>query len=239
MSGSWSWARRVMERGISRSSIRSAGPCATCASPSPTAATSAARTACPRRACSGCPATSCSPSRRSSGWPAVCVERFGFEGIRLTGGEPTVRAHLPGAGRAESGRPCGVDLAMTTNGATLSAAGRRPAPRPACAGSTSPRLAATATASPAITRRDALDQVLDGIDAAVDAGFDPVKINCVVVRGVNDDEIVDFAAFGRERGVERALHRVHAARRAAATGGSDQVVPASRDRRGHRRRCAR
>src|SRR5439155_18389430 len=52
-----------------------------------------------------------------------------------------------------------------------------------------------------ITRRDALDRVLDGIDAALDAGFDPVKVNCVLVRGVNDDEIVDFARFGRERGV--------------------------------------
>ena len=54
----------------------------------------------------------------------------------------------------------------------------------------------------AITGRDSLPQVLEGIDAAVSAGLDPVKVNCVLVRGVNDDEIVDFAAFGRERGVE-------------------------------------
>ena len=52
-----------------------------------------------------------------------------------------------------------------------------------------------------MTRRDALDKVLGGIDAAVAAGLDPVKVNCVVMRGVNDDEIVDFAGFGRERGV--------------------------------------
>ena len=44
--------------------------------------------------------------------------------------------------------------------------------------------------------------MLDGIAAAQEAGFDPVKINTVVQRGVNDDEIVDLAAFGRERGVE-------------------------------------
>ena len=43
--------------------------------------------------------------------------------------------------------------------------------------------------------------MLDGIQAAVEAGFDPVKINCVVMRGINDDEIVDFARFGRDNGV--------------------------------------
>ena len=54
----------------------------------------------------------------------------------------------------------------------------------------------------AMTRRDELPRVLDGIDAACAAGFDPVKINTVVMRGSNDDEIVDLATFGRERGVE-------------------------------------
>ena len=47
-----------------------------------------------------------------------------------------------------------------------------------------------------------LDRVLDGIAAAVDAGLHPVKLNVVVMRGVNDDEVVEFARFGRERGVE-------------------------------------
>ena len=49
-----------------------------------------------------------------------------------------------------------------------------------------------------LTRRDELARVLDGIDAAVEAGLTPVKVNAVVMRGVNDDEIVDLAAFGRE-----------------------------------------
>ena len=52
-----------------------------------------------------------------------------------------------------------------------------------------------------MTRRDELQRVLDGIGAAQEAGFSPVKINCVLERGVNDDEIVDFATFGRERNV--------------------------------------
>ena len=53
-----------------------------------------------------------------------------------------------------------------------------------------------------LTRRNDLDRVLDGIDAAVAAGLNPVKINAVMMRGINDDEIVDFARFGREKGVE-------------------------------------
>ena len=133
------------------------------------------------------------------GWRPVCVERFGFESIRLTGGEPTVRAHLPVLVRQLA--DLGVDLAMTTNGATLAhqaadlaAAGLRRI-NISCDSLRPDRFAA-------ITRRDALDQVLAGIDAAVAAGLDPVKVNCVLVRGVNDDEILDFAAFGRERGVE-------------------------------------
>jgi cyclic pyranopterin phosphate synthase len=43
--------------------------------------------------------------------------------------------------------------------------------------------------------------VLEGIEAAAEAGLDPVKVNAVVMRGVNDDEVVDLAAFGRDRGV--------------------------------------
>ena len=53
----------------------------------------------------------------------------------------------------------------------------------------------------ALTRRDELDRVLAGIDAALDAGLEPVKVNAVVIRGVNDDEVVDLAAFGRDHGV--------------------------------------
>jgi len=53
-----------------------------------------------------------------------------------------------------------------------------------------------------MTRRDELDRVLAGIEAARDAGFEPVKINAVIERGANDDEIVALARFGREKGVE-------------------------------------
>ena len=59
----------------------------------------------------------CSPSRSSSGWPGVLVEQHGIRSIRLTGGEPTVRAHLPVLVAKLAALP--VDLALTTNGATL------------------------------------------------------------------------------------------------------------------------
>jgi cyclic pyranopterin phosphate synthase len=128
----------------------------------------------------------------------VCVERFGFTGIRITGGEPTVRAHLPVL--VEKLARLGTDLSLTTNGATL----RLLAGDLRAAGLRRINISLDSLRPDtffAITRRHAMDQVIDGIDAAVDAGFSPVKVNCVLIRGVNDEEIVDFARFGRERGV--------------------------------------
>lgn len=128
----------------------------------------------------------------------VCVARFGFNGIRLTGGEPTVRANLPVL--IEQLSSLGVDLSLTTNGTTLT----NLAPALVSAGLERINISLDSLKRERfeqITRRDELDKVLEGIDAAVSAGLAPVKINCVVMRGVNDDEIVDFARFGRERGV--------------------------------------
>jgi len=129
----------------------------------------------------------------------VFVERFGVEGIRLTGGEPTVRAHLPALITRLAA--LGVDLAMTTNGATL----RNTAEEYRTAGLRRVNISLDTldrARFEEMTRRDELDNVLAGIDAAVAAGFEPVKINAVIERGVNDHEIVDLAAFGRDRGVE-------------------------------------
>ncbi len=128
----------------------------------------------------------------------VCVERFGFDGIRITGGEPTVRAHLPVL--VEKLAALGTDLSLTTNGVTL----RLLADDLRAAGLRRVNISLDSLRPEtffAITRRHALDQTLDGIDAAIKAGFSPVKVNCVLIRGVNDGEIVDFATFGRERGV--------------------------------------
>ncbi len=128
----------------------------------------------------------------------LMVERFGIDSIRLTGGEPTMRAHLPVLiGKLAA---LGVDLALTTNGATL----RASAHDLRAAGLERINVSLDTFRHDRfveITRRDDLDKVLDGIDAAIEAGLSPVKLNVVVMRGVNDDEILDFARFGRDKGV--------------------------------------
>jgi cyclic pyranopterin phosphate synthase len=128
----------------------------------------------------------------------LLVGRHGIRSIRLTGGEPTVRAHLPVLVEKLAALP--VDLALTTNGATL----RTVAPGLAAAGLGRVNVSLD-TLQPerfaALTRRDQLADVLDGIDAALDAGLTPVKVNAVVLRGVNDDEVVELARYGRDRGV--------------------------------------
>ncbi len=129
----------------------------------------------------------------------ICVERFGFDGIRLTGGEPTMRAHI--ARLVEKLAQLGVDLSMTTNGATL----RHIAHDLRQAGLNRLNISLDTldrAKFERMTRRDELDNVLAGIAAAQDAGFDPVKINALVERDVNDDEIVTLARFGREQGLE-------------------------------------
>lgn len=135
---------------------------------------------------------------------AMLVDRYDFDGIRITGGEPTVRAHLPvlieklSVLRTSDGAP--IDVAMTTNGATL----RLIADDLARAGLRRINVSCDSLRPErflALTKRDCLTDVLDGIDAAVAAGLEPVKVNVVVMRGINDDEIVDFATFGRDRGV--------------------------------------
>ena len=142
----------------------------------------------------------------------VFVGRYGVDGIRLTGGEPTVRAHLsvlveklsrivvPADSPSPlAGRP--IDLALTTNGATL--VNCVDELRAAGLGRINISLDTLDRARfEHMTRRDELDRVLAGIDVAVSAGFSSVKINAVVERGVNDDEIVALAEFGRAKGVE-------------------------------------
>jgi cyclic pyranopterin phosphate synthase len=128
----------------------------------------------------------------------VCVERYGFEAIRLTGGEPLVRAHITRLVALLA--PLGADLALTTNGVKLAEV----ADDLVRAGLKRVNVSLDTLDAGrflGLTRRDELDRVLAGIDAARRAGLDPVKVNAVVMRGVNDDEVVDLARFGRERGV--------------------------------------
>jgi len=129
---------------------------------------------------------------------SIMVTRYGVDSIRLTGGEPTVRANLDQLVKKLAA--LGVDLAMTTNGATL----RLVAGDLRAAGLKRVNISLDSLDRQRfieLTRRDDLERVLDGIDAAIDAGFEPVKINVVLMRGINDDEIIDFARFGREKRV--------------------------------------
>jgi cyclic pyranopterin phosphate synthase len=142
----------------------------------------------------------------------ICVDWFGVDGIRLTGGEPTVRAHLPvlvaklarlrvppNVDSALAGRK--PDLAITTNGATF----RLLAHELRDAGLDRVNVSLDSLHRERfaeMTRRDELHRVLDGIAAAQEAGFHPVKVNAVIERGVNDDEIVPLAEFGRDHGIE-------------------------------------
>jgi len=129
----------------------------------------------------------------------IFVERFDVDGLRLTGGEPTMRAHLTLLVRKLAA--LGVDVAMTTNGATF----RNLAHDLRDAGLRRVNISLDTLRRDRfqqMTRRDELEHVLDGIAAAKEAGFAPVKINAVIERGVNDDEILDLARFGREAGVE-------------------------------------
>ena len=142
----------------------------------------------------------------------IFVERYGVDGIRLTGGEPTVRAHLPvlvaklaqlivpvDSPSPLAGQP--IDLALTTNAATL--VNCVDELRAAGLGRVNISLdTLDRVRFEQMTRRDELDRVLAGIEAATRAGFSSVKINAVVERGVNDDEIVALAEFGRDKGVE-------------------------------------
>jgi len=131
----------------------------------------------------------------------VFVERFGVESIRLTGGEPTVRAHLPVL--VAKLAALGVDLAMTTNGATL----RSQAQALADAGLRRINVSLDSRDPERfrhVTRRGDLGQVLAGIDSAAAAGLG-IKINMVALKGVNDDEIPSMLRWCGERGFDLTL----------------------------------
>ncbi|MFO0758314.1 MAG: GTP 3',8-cyclase MoaA [Byssovorax sp.] len=126
---------------------------------------------------------------------------LGVEKVRVTGGEPLQRADLPTLIRLLAEKPRLRDLSLTTNGVLLaSRAGdlRRAGLH---------RLTVSLDTLRedrflALAGRPHLPQVLAGIRAAIDAGFSPLKLDSVLIRGENDDEIGDLVAFAREIGAE-------------------------------------
>lgn len=125
----------------------------------------------------------------------------GVRTIRLTGGEPTLRRDLPVLVEMIASIHPDLDLAMTTNGYLLD----QMAEPLARAGLKRVNVSVDSLLRhrfAEITRRDAFERVMAGLEAARRAGLSPIKLNCVVVRGTNEDEIVDFARFARSTGYE-------------------------------------
>jgi cyclic pyranopterin phosphate synthase len=123
---------------------------------------------------------------------------LGLSKIRLTGGEPTIRADLPLLISMINDVKGISEIAMTTNGARLSElAGplKRAGLRRINVSLDTLRPERNAE----LTRRELLPAVLKGVEDAISVGFESLKFNAVVLRGMNDDELCDLAAFAHER----------------------------------------
>jgi len=126
--------------------------------------------------------------------------RIGVRSIRLTGGEPLIRRNLDRLVAMIAAIPGIDDIALSTNGLLLA----DQAPALAAAGLRRVNVSLDTLQDErftAIARRPGLARTLAGIDAAIAAGLGPVKINCVLMRGTNDDEIEAFAELTRKRAV--------------------------------------
>jgi cyclic pyranopterin phosphate synthase len=128
---------------------------------------------------------------------------LGIEKIRLTGGEPMMRRDIETIiEKLDKLKPKGLhDLALTTNGYFLPdrALGLKDAGLDRITISVD---SLKKEVFKQMTGVDVLDRVLAGIAAAKSAGLHPIKINAVIVRGHNEDEVTDFAAFAREHDVK-------------------------------------
>ena len=125
----------------------------------------------------------------------------GVDKIRLTGGEPLMRRHLPRLVEMLCAIPGIKDVGLTTNGILLA----DQAQALFDAGMRRINISLD-TLAPArfreLTRRDGLERVIEGIHAARRAGFSPIKINAVSIRGVTEHEVVPLANFARAHGLE-------------------------------------
>ena len=157
---------------------------------------------------------------------AAIFGQLGLRKLRLTGGEPTVRAELPMLVRMLRETLPEVDLALTTNGSRLVSLAHE------LKSAGLDRITVSLdSVDPDICREmNGVDfppeRVLEGIDAAAAAGLGPIKINAVVKRGVNDSGIVDMARYFRGSGhIVRFIEYMDV----GSTNGwkLDEVVPAS------------
>lgn len=124
---------------------------------------------------------------------------MGLRRIRITGGEPLVRKNLDHLASLLSGVDGIEDVALSTNGVLLAPLARRLRDAGVSRVNISLDSLRPERADEMARRPGTLAKVLEGLDAALDAGFDPVKINVVLVRGVNDDEVPAFAELTRDQ----------------------------------------
>eukprot|EP00040_Diaphanoeca_grandis_P022845 m.123441 g.123441 ORF g.123441 m.123441 type:complete len:392 (-) comp28988_c0_seq3:102-1277(-) len=125
----------------------------------------------------------------------------GVSKIRLTGGEPLVRADILDIVERLGKLPGLETLAITTNGLTL----HRKLEKLTAAGMSAFNISLDTLLDfkyELITRRRGFDQVMKGIEKAAAMGITPLKINCVVMKGFNDDELCDFVEFTREKNID-------------------------------------
>ncbi len=131
----------------------------------------------------------------------IFVERYGVRTIRITGGEPLVRVKVEElVGMINDIDPT-LDITMTTNGVLL----REKAQLLKDAGLKRINISLDTLHMDRfheIARSDAFKRVMDGIQASREAGLWPIKLNMVVMKGKNDDEVVDFARLARDEGYE-------------------------------------
>lgn len=132
---------------------------------------------------------------------AQAFAQLGVSKIRLTGGEPLVRRNVMELIRHIGGLPQITDFAMTSNGSQLG----RMAEDLKAAGLKRLNISLDSLDTARfrqLTRKGDLNQVIKGIDAAVATGFTGIKLNAVILKGRNDDEILDLLEFAIERGID-------------------------------------
>ncbi len=132
---------------------------------------------------------------------ALIFISLGVKKIRLTGGEPTTRRDLPQLVAMLKSIPDLRDLSLTTNGYLLDRVGREIFD----AGLKRINISMDTLKRERfkeITRTDYFDKVLCSIALAKKIGFNPLKVNAVIIRGYNDDEVSDFIVYAKEQGVE-------------------------------------
>jgi cyclic pyranopterin phosphate synthase len=126
---------------------------------------------------------------------------LGVDRVRLTGGEPLLRTELPELVRGLARQPLLKDLALTTNGVLLRDLAL-PLKRAGLGRVTVSLDTLRRERFVELTRRDEHARVLDGIQAVRDAGFNGLKLDTVVMRGRNDDEVLSLLGYAKDMGAE-------------------------------------